>query len=110
MTPQSLDGKEVALLVVRREPSGEDDWVVIKRRARCGDDGSAYLESDAHHPFSIRAEWLSRIRPVPDEIRPILLGAELYLPLIVGELPEQMNQMDFGKFGLQWPSTGSQER
>ena len=110
MTPRSLDGKEVALLVVKREPSGEDDWVVIKRVARCADDGAAYLELGAQQPFAIRTEWLHRIRPVPDPIRPILLGAELYLPLVVGELPEQMNPTDFGKLGLDWPESGSPER
>ena len=51
----------------------------------------------------LEEEWLLRIRPVPDEeSRAILLGADYFLRLTVGSLPDGEGQ--FQSTGMRWPS------
>jgi len=45
-------------------------------------------------------EWLPRIKPVRDELRPDLFEAELYLSLIISRVPEGADQSQFKGIGL----------
>jgi hypothetical protein len=49
-------------------------------------------------------EWLPRIKPVGDEDRSTLLGAELCLSLTIGPIPEGADPSEFEDIGLHHPS------
>lgn len=53
------------------------------------DDSTLLLDRSPYSPFEIRPEWYERIQPVTNEkAREILLGADYFLRLPVGKLPE----------------------
>ena len=64
-----------------------------------------FVEFDDETPsFEVAPEWLDRVAPVADsELREFLEGAEVYVHLRVGELPEDASPDDFVRVGLRWP-------
>lgn len=100
LTP--YDGKPFALLLCRETADGEEDWVVCSGVARLKGQ-SLFLERSARDPdVEIRQEWHGRIRPTDDETREIFQGAEFFLSLTVGNLPDDQTQ-GMEPFGIKWP-------
>jgi hypothetical protein len=68
-------------------------------------DGATLLLDRGTTPvFEIRSEWHDRIQRVTsEEARRILLGADYFLRLYVGTLPERGNASSFEQSGLKWP-------
>ena len=68
-------------------------------------DGSMLaLDREANTAFEIQPEWYERIRQVADEeSRKILLNADYYLRLCVGNLPAAADTTEYQPTGLKWP-------
>ena len=99
----ALNGTVLALLLISETNTGEDDWAVYSGVFRLRD-GRAFLDRGPSNPeFEIFPEWLPRIKPTNDETRLILLNAAHYLPLRIGDFPEDANPTDFNATGLKWP-------
>lgn len=96
---RELDGKSLALLL-----AGEDeDWSVLRGTVRR--DGEALLldHSESEQPFAVQLEWLDRIKPVPADLSEILMGADFFLLLSVGAMPEDADPRDYIHTGLKLP-------
>lgn len=50
-------------------------------------------------------DWVDRIQPVEADLREIFRGADYFLPLTVGNLPEEADVSQYELTGLTWPST-----
>jgi hypothetical protein len=62
-----------------------------------------FLERVPKPSFEIRPEWYDRIQKVTnDEVRSILLGADYFLRLYVGTLPDG-SEAGYEPTGLRWP-------
>jgi hypothetical protein len=68
-------------------------------------DGSTLLlDRSPKSPFEIRSEWHERIQPATNEkAREILLGADYFLRLHVGKLPDGTASNECVQTGLKWP-------
>jgi hypothetical protein len=94
-----LDGKLFTLWLTDEA----DESVVYSGIARLKVTG-LFLEQDQQPPFEIRSEWYERIRTVTSEaVRKILRGADYFLHLLVGKLPDESGSEVFEKTGLKWP-------
>ncbi len=70
------------------------DWVASQ-------DGETLLLQRTDGRLRLEPDWLLRIRPVNAEVRAELLGAEFFLVLTVGTLPDTV---DGGlPTGMRWP-------
>jgi hypothetical protein len=98
----SLEGKLLAVLVMGQTSDGQDDWAVFTGTARVSED-LLFLDRHGKPSFEIRAEWLDRIKSVGSKVKDILLGAEFYLPLTIGPLPEGQSAESYIATGLKWP-------
>jgi hypothetical protein len=99
MNPAESDGKPFTLLLT-------DDYehsAVFSGVARW--EGSKLVLDRSPKPqFEIRSEWHERIQPVANEkAREILLGADYFLRLYVGSLPEGSAPTEYEQTGLKWP-------
>jgi hypothetical protein len=68
-------------------------------------DGSKLLLERTSKPqFEIRPEWYDRIQAVTNgQTRGILLGADYFLRLYVGDVPEGATASEYERTGLKWP-------
>ena len=68
-------------------------------------DGAKLLLDRSPRPqVEIRSEWHGRIQPVTsEEARKILLGADYFVRLYVGRLPDGSGSTEYEQTGLKWP-------
>jgi hypothetical protein len=94
-----LEGKPFTLWLT----NDRDESAVFSGVARW-DGSKLVLDRSPKPPFEIRSEWHERIRPVENgEERTILLGADYFLRLYVGSLPDGSAPMEYELTGLRWP-------
>ena len=98
-----LEGRLVAVLLMGKALTGEDDWAVFTGTIH-SDDCGLFLEREAKPRFEIRAEWLDRIEPVDPSLKDLLMGAAYYLPLTIGPLAEGESAENYITTGLKWPT------
>jgi hypothetical protein len=98
----SVVGKPFAVLLMGETAEGEDDWAVFSGTLKQNPSG-LFLDRGTKPPFEIRAEWIERINPVGSDVKDILLGAEHYLPLSVGLIPEGESTESYVCTRLKWP-------
>jgi hypothetical protein len=93
-----LNGKPFAV----RLTDEDNDSAVFSGIARW--DGSTLLLDRSPKPaFEIRAEWHERIQLATNvDARKILLGADYFLRLYVGKLPDDAAE-EYEQTGLKWP-------
>ena len=93
-----LDGKLFTLWLTDEA----DESVVYSGIARLKGTG-LLLERDKQSSFEIRSEWYERIRTVTSEdMRKILLGADYFLHLMVGNLLDVSGPEGYEATGLKW--------
>ena len=96
-------GKRLALILWDKDRSGEDEVWVHAGTVQASGSGLV-LDRGEHAPqVKLLSEWLPRIKPVNDETRTTLLGAELCLSLRVGPIPEGANPSQFEDIGICHP-------
>ena len=98
---RELNGRRIALLfydVLKDEAATVTGVGAVRGE-------TLFVEFDDQTPsFEVAPEWLDRIEPVADaELGEPLDGAEFYLSLRVGKLPEDTSPDDFWPIGLKWP-------
>jgi hypothetical protein len=99
MNTADLDGKSFALWLTDEA----DESVVFSGTARW-DGSTLLLERAQKPPFEIRSEWHERIQLITDEeTRRILLGADYFLRLQVGNLAQEAPTGEYEPTGLKWP-------
>jgi hypothetical protein len=98
-----LTGKKLALVVLGDDEKGETEGAVFTGLAQWVN-GHLYLERGRNQkPFQLPDDTLERIKPVPADIKDIVLEAEYYLTMSIGPLPEDANPNDYIETGLKWP-------
>jgi hypothetical protein len=96
-------GKRLALITWGRDRNGEDEvWVHTGTLQASGSEFVLHCGDEAA-PVKLLPEWLPRIKLVSDELRPDLLGAELYLSLTISPIPEGADPSQFEDIGLHQP-------
>ncbi len=102
MNFETLTGKKLAILAVG-DDNGETEAAVFTGIARWAE-GHLFLDRDeSQKSFQIPDDTLERIKPVPIEVADIFLGAEFFIPMSIGPLPDNSNPDDFTQTGLKWP-------
>jgi len=97
-----LEGTLLSLLLVV-DNKGCAKWSVLIGMARL-DGGKLCLDFGSNKPlFEIFPEWYGHIKKVPAHVKSILRGAEYYLPLIVGDMPEN-DKGFYTDIDLKWSS------
>jgi hypothetical protein len=99
MNLAELNGKPFTLWL-----TDEDEESAIFSGVARWDGSTLLLERSPKSPFEIRSEWHERIQPVTNEkAREILLGADYFLRLHVGKLPDGTASNEYEQTGLKWP-------
>jgi hypothetical protein len=98
MNLAELNGKAFTLWLIDER----DESATFSGVARW--DGTKLLLDRPPKPqLEIRSEWHERIRPVTnEEARRILLGADYFLRLYIGRLPDDSASTDYELTGLKW--------
>lgn len=95
-------GKPFCVLLIGTTVDGEDEGAVFSGTLKQNESG-LYLDRGESPPFEIDPEWIERIKPVGPDIKDILLNAEYYLSLSVGQIPEGESTESYVATGLKWP-------
>jgi hypothetical protein len=94
-----LDGRQFALWLT----DSRDESAVFSGVLRWNG-SSLLLKRDPKPAFEIRPEWYERIQAITNaEVRKTLLGADYFLRLNVGDVPEGATPDEFEQTGLKWP-------
>jgi hypothetical protein len=99
MNVEQAVGKCVTLVVTNVE--NDDDVHVFAGLLQIRDGHYCFVNEEKGWRVQLDKEQLGRMRPVEGDLRPMLLGAEYYLPLTIGSLPEN-GQDEVFKTGLKW--------
>lgn len=95
-------GKPFALLLCGETEYSEDDWAVFSGTAYIRND-KLYLERYGDQPdIEIMAEWYERIQETNESVKDILQGADYFITLSVGQMPEDADD-SYIPLGLKWP-------
>jgi hypothetical protein len=100
---EELNGKTLALLLVRQNEAGEDEWAVLTGTARWDGTQLQVDRGSERKPFLIFDDWLGRVESVPEEVDDFFGGAKFYLALSVGNLPDSDDAEGYINTGLKWP-------
>jgi len=96
--PEDVDGRHLALLLM----AGDDDMAVAVGQATW--DGTTLTWRGKDSQLDIPAKALDRLRQVRDDPERVFEGADFYVSLSVGPLPEgAKNSGLFQRIGLTWP-------
>jgi hypothetical protein len=99
MNIAELDGKPFTLWLT----DDNDESAVFSGTARW-DGSTLHLERKPKPPFEIRPEWYERTQAVTnEEARKILLGADYFLRLYLGDVPQEATPGEYAPTGLKWP-------
>lgn len=104
MDISDIAGRSIALLLVGENNEGEPECAVFLGHVERADGELQVNLGEGRGPFPLTPEYLERIEPVKDEVREILLGADLLLSLSVAPLPDDAGEGEFQPLGLRWPS------
>lgn len=98
MNPAKLDGKLLSLWLTDQD----DESAVFSGIARWN--GSTLVLERKPTYLEIRPEWHDRIQLVANEVvREILLGADYFIQLSVGDMAAEGTPEGFDQTGLKWP-------
>lgn len=99
MNPAQLNGKSFAIVLIDEKEEG----ATFHGTARWNGETLVIDRGKGKPQFEVRKEWYERIQAVKGPVaKAILEGAEFWLRLQVGPLPEG-DTSDYDKTGLKWP-------
>jgi len=99
MTPEALDGSEIALLVCYEQPGKDDEWFVFFGQARLESEGLYFLgRRGSRLPLS--DEQVARAREITKPSPPVFGSAAYLIPLTMGDLPEGTDASSYISTGL----------
>ncbi len=104
MNIAEIVGRSIALLLSGENTEGKPEYAVFRGLVEEADGKLQINLGEGRGALPLSPDYLERIRPVKEELREILLGADLLLSLSVGPLPEDAAPGEFQPLGLRWPS------
>jgi len=96
-------GRRLALVIWGKDPNGEDEVWVHTGNVQASGPGFILDRGEDAPQVKLLSEWLPRIKPVSDDLRTTLLGAEFCLSLTIGPIPEGADPSEFEDIGLHHP-------
>ena len=99
-------GKCLALIIWGKDHDGQDEVWVHTGNVKASGSGFTLDRGEDAPQVKLLSEWLPRIMPVNDELRTILLGAELCLSLTVGPIPVGADPSQFEDISLSLSGRG----
>ena len=96
-------GKRLALVIWGKDRDGEDEVWVHTGTVQASGSGFVLDRGEDKPLVKLLPEWLSRIKPVNDEVRSTLNGAEICLSLTISPVPEGVDPSEFEDIGLHHP-------
>jgi hypothetical protein len=97
--PSQLNGKQIALVLTDES----DESAVFTGTGKWDGTILVMLRNAPDAPVEIRQEWFSKIRATPTSSKDDLLGAEFFIWLHIGTLPQGEDESQWQKTGLKWP-------
>jgi hypothetical protein len=102
--PSNLHGKRLAMIGWAKKSDGKDDAAVFTGIAHWDGAVLTMQRGPETDPFEVSDEWFSRIRPVREDRRDMLLDADYFFSVSVGDLEVDEVPPGFRETGLKWPS------
>jgi hypothetical protein len=96
-------GKRLALVIWGKDRDGEDEVWVHTGTVQASDSGFVLDRGEDKPLVKLLPEWLSRIKPVNNEVQSTLCGAEICVSLTLSPIPEGMDPSLFEDIGLHHP-------
>lgn len=97
-----MNYKRVSLLIKYEDDEGKKDWRVYCGEIYFDQDNNPMFSSSEDYAWPLPLDFLERIKPVPAHLRSILLDADDYIPLTIGNLPQGETRNGLIKTGLKW--------
>src|SRR5438445_6377123 len=92
-------GKRLALVIWGTDRNGEDEVWVHTGSVQASGSGFVLDRGEDKPQVKLLPEWLSRIKPVDDEVRSTLCEAEICVSLTLSPIPEGMDPSEFEDIG-----------
>ncbi len=86
MNLADLEYKRITMIVWNTEQN--DDVQVFAGTLRTIDGGYAFVNDEKGWTIALDAEQLSRLRPIEDEMKSILLNADYAFSMLMNDLPQ----------------------
>jgi hypothetical protein len=96
-------GKRLALVIWGKDRNGEDEVWVHAGTVQASGSGFVLDRGEDKPLVKLLPEWFPRIKPVNDEVRSTLHGAEICVSLTLSPIPEGMDPSEFEDIGLHHP-------
>jgi hypothetical protein len=100
MELKEAEDRDIALVVENSEK--EDDVRVYPGRLIKGEDEYFFINEAQRWRVSLNADHIRRLRPVPDQLKTILLNADYFLTMTIATLPDLLHE-GFRNTNLKWP-------
>ena len=101
-----LNGKCIAVLIIKKTAGSKDEWAFFEGAATCSEGQLAVDRGPENRPFPIPKDAYGRIKPVSEKLRQVFGRAEYYVPLLMGPLPEGADLKRHTATGMCWPEAG----
>jgi hypothetical protein len=82
-------GRRLALILWDEDGAGDDEVWVHAGTVRASGSGLVLDRGEDEAPVRLLPEWLARIKPVSEDLRAVLLDAEVCISLTVGSIPDR---------------------
>ena len=102
-----ISGKRLVLVLWGKDSDGADEVSAHAGTVRKTSAGFVLERGADQPPIDLRPEWLNRVRPVPENLRSVLLDADFQIPLTVGSLPEGADTSAYVQLGIRIPPKSS---
>ncbi len=99
----NIVGKRLALVIWGKDRNGEDEVWVHTGIVQASGSGFVLDRGENKPLVKLLPEWLPPIKPVNDEVRSTLRGAEICRSLTIASVPEGMDPSEFADIGLHHP-------
>ncbi len=97
-----LTGKRLAIIAIGEDDTGKSEAAVFTGIARLNE-GHLFLDREDEVKFQLPDDTIERIKRTPSDISKIVLGAEFFVTMSIGPIPEGEDPNDYIKTGLKWP-------
>ena len=101
--PSTIHGRRIAMIAWAKKTDGSDDVAVFTGIAEWRGAALTLVREPPESSFVLDDECLERLKPVPDDLKTMLLDAEYQFSVTVGDLDEAADRETMLKTGLRWP-------
>jgi hypothetical protein len=107
--PAETDGKRIAIVMWGEKADGSPDVVAYAGTAdwQGGHLTIRHLPQDVS--YQVPDELLPRLKLVAPDLKDTLLGADYFLSVTIGSIPDDADRTLFRKTGFKWPLSDKSE-